>query len=166
MEESEHKKKHSVRRLIFTYLFLAVVPLLLYTIAYSFQIGNIRNVKMDVQFFTTTFLQKDFLIYLLIGFLAQMVDGALGMAYGVTSTTFLLNAGLSPLAASASVHMAEIFTTGVSGISHLRFGNVDKALFRRLAIPAVIGSALGAIFHRGWLSWTKTIPDLPVRIEY
>lgn len=82
---------------------------------------------------------------LLVGLLAQIVDGALGMAYGLTSTSFLLATGASPALASASVHMAEVFTTGVSGISHAKFGNVDKKLFLRLLIPGIIGGLLGAL---------------------
>lgn len=80
-----------------------------------------------------------------VGFLAQAVDGALGMAYGVTSTTFLLALGASPATASASVHIAEVFTTGVSGISHARYGNVDKRLFVRLLVPGILGTVLGAV---------------------
>lgn len=80
-----------------------------------------------------------------VGFFAQVVDGALGMAYGVTATTFLLATGASPGAASASVHIAEIFTTGVSGISHVKFGNVNKKLFVRLLIPGILGGILGAM---------------------
>ena len=80
-----------------------------------------------------------------LGFFAQVVDGALGMAYGVTATTFLLATGASPGAASASVHIAEIFTTGVSGISHAKFGNVNKQLFVRLLVPGILGGILGAI---------------------
>lgn len=79
-----------------------------------------------------------------VGFAAQAVDGALGMAYGVTSTTFLLSTGVPPAAASASVHIAEIFTTAFSGLSHWRLGNVHGPLFRRLVIPGVIGAILGA----------------------
>ena len=79
-----------------------------------------------------------------VGLLAQMVDGALGMAYGVTSTTFLLSTGVPPAAASASVHIAEIFTTGFSGLSHWKLGNVNKALFKRLLIPGVAGGLVGA----------------------
>ena len=79
-----------------------------------------------------------------VGLGAQIVDGALGMAYGVTSTTFLLSTGVPPAAASASVHVAEIFTTGFSGTAHWKLGNVDKALFKRLVIPGVIGGLLGA----------------------
>ncbi len=81
-----------------------------------------------------------------VGLLAQMVDGALGMAYGVTSTTFLLSTGVPPAAASASVHIAEIFTTGFSGLSHWKLGNVNPRLFKRLLIPGVIGAVTGAYF--------------------
>lgn len=87
---------------------------------------------------------KDILYYVLGGFIAQMIDGALGMAYGVTASTFLLAAGVTPAAISASVHSSEIFTSGVSGYMHLRFGNVNKKLFRTVLIPGVIGAALGA----------------------
>jgi uncharacterized membrane protein YfcA len=73
-----------------------------------------------------------------------MVDGALGMAYGATATTFLLSFGISPAAASASVHASEIFTTGASGISHLRFKNVNTKLFRSLLLPGILGAILGA----------------------
>ena len=84
------------------------------------------------------------IVYIIVGFIAQMIDGALGMAYGVTSTTFLLSLGIPPVAASASVHTAEIFASGASGLAHLRFGNVDKKLFRKLLIPGIIGGILGA----------------------
>jgi len=79
-----------------------------------------------------------------VGLLAQTVDGALGMAYGITSTSFLLATGASPAVASASVHIAEVFTTGVSGISHVKLGNVNKSLFLRLLIPGILGASLGA----------------------
>jgi uncharacterized protein len=81
----------------------------------------------------------------LVGLIAQAVDGALGMAYGITSTSFLLATGASPALATASVHMAEVFTTGVSGISHAKFGNVDKKLFLRLLVPGIIGGVIGAL---------------------
>ena len=89
-------------------------------------------------------MDQSIIIYIVVGFIAQMIGGALGMAYGVTSTTFLLGMGVPPAPASASVHTAEIFTSGVSGLSHLKFGNVDKKLFKKLFIPAVIGAILGA----------------------
>ncbi|MDH5661939.1 MAG: sulfite exporter TauE/SafE family protein [Elusimicrobiota bacterium] len=84
------------------------------------------------------------IVYIIVGFVAQIIDGALGMAYGVTSTTFLLSLGIPPVAASASVHTAEIFASGASGLAHLRFGNVDKKLFKKLLIPGIMGGILGA----------------------
>jgi uncharacterized membrane protein YfcA len=88
----------------------------------------------------------NFFIFVLVGFLAQIIDGALGMAYGVSSTTFLLSFGISPAIASASVHTAEAFTTMVSGLSHLKLKNVDKSLLKRLIIPGIIGGVTGAYF--------------------
>jgi uncharacterized protein len=88
--------------------------------------------------------EKEFLIFLAVGFVAQIIDGALGMAYGVSASTFLMSMGVSPAVSSASVHLAEVFTTGVSGLSHLRFGNVNKDIFKRLVIPGVIGAIAGA----------------------
>lgn len=82
--------------------------------------------------------------FLLIGFAAQLIDGALGMAYGQISSTLLISLGVPPAAASASVHTAEIFTTGVSGVSHVAHRNVDWRLFGRIAVPGVIGGVLGA----------------------
>jgi len=89
---------------------------------------------------------SQFLIFVGVGLLAQLVDGALGMAYGVVSNAVLLALGLPPAVASATVHTAEIFTTGVSGGAHALFGNVDWKSFRRLAIPGVIGGVIGAWF--------------------
>lgn len=82
--------------------------------------------------------------YILIGFAAQLVDGALGMAYGVTASSMLLGAGVSPAVASATVHAAECFTTGASAASHRAFGNIDREQFRRLLLPGMLGAALGA----------------------
>jgi uncharacterized protein len=82
---------------------------------------------------------------LLAGFLAQLVDGALGMGYGVTSATILLSAGVNPAAMSGSIHTAEMFASGASGYSHYKFGNVNKKLFKALVIPGVLGAILGAI---------------------
>ena len=86
----------------------------------------------------------DFLLFVAIGFAAQLVDGALGMAYGVTAMTVLLSLGIPPAPASASVHTAEVVTTGISGLSHWGFGNVDRYLFQRLVVPGMIGGAIGA----------------------
>ncbi|WP_459454654.1 sulfite exporter TauE/SafE family protein [Aquirufa sp. Wall-65K1] len=97
--------------------------------------------KMEVVFSS---VNSEILYYILGGFIAQMIDGALGMAYGVTATTFLLSVGISPAAASASVHASEVFTSGVSGYMHLKFGNVNSKLFKTLVIPGIIGAILGA----------------------
>jgi len=89
-------------------------------------------------------MELSILLYVLVGFVAQIIDGALGMAYGVSSNTFLLSLGLPPAAASASVHMAEVVTTGVSGTAHWRLGNIDWKLVKRFLIPGMIGGVAGA----------------------
>ncbi len=89
-------------------------------------------------------IDPDILIFILFGFVAQMIDGCLGMAYGVASTTFLLSLGVPPAVASACVHTSEVFTTGASGISHFKFGNVNRNIFLRLLIPGVTGGVTGA----------------------
>src|ERR687898_164536 len=89
---------------------------------------------------------RNFVILALLGFAAQLVDGALGMAYGATSATLLVGvAGLTPAIASTAVHLGEVGTTAVSGLSHWRFGNVDWAKITWLAIPGGIGAFLGAV---------------------
>jgi uncharacterized protein len=90
-------------------------------------------------------LDSAFPIMVLAGFLAQLVDGALGMGYGVTSATILLSAGVNPAAISGSIHTAEMFASGASGYSHYKFGNVNKKLFKALLIPGVLGAIAGAI---------------------
>lgn len=89
-------------------------------------------------------MSEDIFFYVIVGFLAQMVDGAIGMAYGVVSTTVLLSFGVPPATASACVHTAETFTTGASGLAHWKLGNVDRRLIWRLAVPGVIGGIIGA----------------------
>jgi siroheme synthase-like protein len=89
-------------------------------------------------------LDKNFHWIVLAGFLAQLVDGALGMGYGVTSATILLSAGINLSAISSSIHTAEMFASGASGYSHYKFGNVNKKLFKVLVIPGVIGAIAGA----------------------
>src|SRR5262245_32227403 len=86
----------------------------------------------------------DFILFVVVGFAAQMVDGALGMAYGLTGTSVLLSFGIAPATASGSVHAAEVFTTGLFGLYHWRFGNVRWSLVLRLAVPGMIGGAVGA----------------------
>lgn len=85
----------------------------------------------------------------LVGFAAQLVDGSLGMAYGVTSTTLLLAIGTNPAAASATVHLAEIGTTLASGISHWRFNNIDWKVVAKIGVPGAAGAFVGATFLSG-----------------
>jgi uncharacterized protein len=94
-----------------------------------------RGIEVDVE---------EIILFACIGFAAQAIDGALGMAYGVTATTMLLGLGVAPPIASASVHTAEVFTTAVSGTAHWRLGNVDVTLLSRLAFAGVVGGATGA----------------------
>jgi uncharacterized protein len=90
-------------------------------------------------------ITREILLIFFVGFLAQLVDGALGMAFGVISSTGLMTIGLTPAAASAVVHTAEIATTGVSGLSHAWYRNIDWRLFRKLAISGAIGGVFGAL---------------------
>ncbi|HEY0112029.1 MAG TPA: sulfite exporter TauE/SafE family protein [Allosphingosinicella sp.] len=92
----------------------------------------------------STITLLDILPFIAIGFAAQLIDGALGMAFGQISSTLLISMGVPPAAASAGVHTAETFTTAVSGISHVAHRNVDWRLFLRIAVPGVIGGVLGA----------------------
>lgn len=89
-------------------------------------------------------LDGDFAIFLFIGVFAQLVDGTLGMGYGATSTTFLLSFGVASATSSLGVHVAEMFTTGASAISHYKFKNINKKLVLNLVIPGVFGSIVGA----------------------
>jgi uncharacterized membrane protein YfcA len=89
---------------------------------------------------------RKLIVLAIVGLAAQLVDGALGMAYGVTSSSLMLAVGLSPAAASASVHLSEIGTTLVSGASHWRFGNVDWRMVTRLGVPGAVGAFAGATF--------------------
>src|SRR5215207_3894985 len=104
---------------------------------------------------------KNFFLLALAGVIAQLVDGSLGMAYGVSSTTVLLAAGVAPALASAAVHMAEIGTTAVSGISHSSFGNVDWSKIVWLAVPGGIGALLGAFV----LVWAATLESTAAYVE-
>ena len=87
---------------------------------------------------------EDVIIFAAVGFAAQMIDGAIGMAYGLSATSVLLTLGVAPATASASVHAAEVFTTGTSGLAHWYLGNVRRGLVLRLAVPGVLGGVIGA----------------------
>jgi len=86
-----------------------------------------------------------FYTFVIVGFVAQLIDGLLGMGYGVVSAISLMSLGLSPASVSASIHTAEMFASGASGYNHYRFGNVNKRLFKVLLIPGILGSISGAL---------------------
>jgi uncharacterized membrane protein YfcA len=124
-------KKERLTSVLFYLLAICLITFAIGFILFSFYHNN------------ESFDRNSFFYGLLIGAIAQCVDGALGMAYGVTATTLLLSNGVSPALATASVHISEIFTTGASGLSHWKMGNVNNKLFRSLVIPGVIGGVLG-----------------------
>lgn len=130
----------SVKRVliaVFTVLGLMIAGHIFFTLLPPEEIWKSFNSMLDE-------LDASFLYFMLGGFIAQMIDGALGMAYGVSATTFLLALGVSPAVASMSVHTSEVVTSGVSGIMHLRFGNVNNRLFKNIVVPGVIGAIIGA----------------------
>lgn len=118
---------------------LTLVSIMILTVSFFFY-DEIKDQGKDVW----NSIGPEFFIFVLGGFIAQMIDGSLGMAYGVTASTFLMSFGVSPAAASASIHASEIFTSGVSGLTHLKFQNVNKRLFKTLLIPGVLGAIAGA----------------------
>ncbi len=140
-DDVSHPSDHPVLRIAVW----AVGFLLIGVIAYlASKLFNGHHEQTGMQLIISTVTGEAFWKAVLVGLVAQTVDGALGMAYGITSTSFLLATGSSPAVASASVHIAEVFTTGVSGISHVKLGNVNKSLFLRLLIPGILGATAGA----------------------
>jgi len=101
--------------------------------------------QAGVQIVAATLQGGAFWTAVAIGVFAQAIDGAIGMGYGVTASAFLLGSGASPAVASASTHVAKLFTTGVSGIAHAKYGNVDTRLFVRLLLPGMAGGVLGVL---------------------
>src|SRR5215204_992357 len=104
----------------------------------------------------------NFLLLAIVGLVAQLVDGSLGMAYGVTSQSLLLTVGIAPALASASVHIAEVGTTAASGTSHWRFGNVDWAKVWPLAIPGAIGAFFGAVVLSAFITAEAAEPIVAI----
>lgn len=119
-----------------------LLPVFLLTGLVSILIFNYRE-AFTWQGFVAGF-DTDFLLFFMIGVFAQLVDGALGMGYGASATSFLLAIGVSPAVSSTAVHVAEMFTSGVSAISQFKFGNINKKLVRNLLIPGVLGAVTGA----------------------
>lgn len=134
---AEKQWQKVVKWCLFAFLFMIIGHALLSYIPYQKIIEGVKTLPDYVD-------TRSFLIMLLTGFLAQMTDGSLGMGYGTISTTFLLANGVSPAIVSSRVHSARVFSSGVSGYSHHRFGNINKKLFGALVIPGVIGAIIGA----------------------
>ncbi len=126
-----------VKWCLFAFIFMILGAAVLQFVPFHKIIDGVKTVP---QFIDT----RSFLMMLLTGFFAQMVDGSLGMGYGTISTTFLLANGVSPAIVSSRVHAARVFSSGVSGYSHHRFGNINKKLFKALVIPGVVGAIIGA----------------------
>ena len=122
--------------------FLAFVILLIGNIL-SFYIG-FKDLEIAYQYLNANTDERFFWLFL-VGFLAQLIDGALGMGYGVTCTAALLYIGIPLPAISSSIHTAEMFSSGASGFSHYKFGNINKKLFRTILIPGVLGAIIGAL---------------------
>lgn len=117
--------------------FVAVVYLFLFL--FSPSIWPKASEFIFLNFYNTTFLT-----YVGVGIGAQLIDGALGMAYGISASSFLMATGVSPAVASASVHVSEVFTTGASALSHITLKNVKADLFKKMVLPGVLGAVLGA----------------------
>jgi uncharacterized protein len=133
---------HPVLRTATWFTAIALTALTLYLTARLFLPNNWYG---GFQTIASTLQGGAFWSAVAIGLLAQAVDGALGMGYGVTASSFLLGTGASPAVASASTHIAKLFTTGVSGIAHAKYGNVDRRLFMRLLLPGMAGGVLGVL---------------------
>lgn len=136
VEAKTHSQK-SPRLLVVGYLGLITLMVVLFGVSYVINGYTPQRVLDD--FWTTQFL-----LFIGAGIIAQLIDGALGMAYGMSSSSLLVALGAPAHQASAAVHVAEIFTTGASGISHLHLKNVNKKLARALIIPGVVGALAGA----------------------
>lgn len=134
-EEKQWQKV--VKWCLFAFLFMILGHTLLSYVPYHRIVEGVKSIPEHID-------TKSFLIMMLTGFLAQMTDGSLGMGYGTISTTFLLANGVPPAIVSSRVHSARVFSSGVSGYSHHRFGNINKKLFKTLVIPGVIGAVIGA----------------------
>lgn len=136
-KRKEKKWQQVVKWCLFAFVFMIVGATVFHFLPVHSVIDLFRTIPdyLDIPSFS---------IMLLTGFIAQMVDGSLGMGYGTISTTFLLANGVNPAIVSSRVHSARVFSSGVSGYSHHRFGNINKKLFKTLVVPGIIGAVTGA----------------------
>jgi len=136
-KEGEKRWKKVASWFVFAFFFMIFGHWLLSYIEFDrFWVSVLDELKL---------LDSRFMWMIATGFFAQLVDGALGMGYGVTCTTVLLSLGVNLSAISGSIHTAEMFSSGASGYSHYRFGNVNKKLFKVLLIPGIAGAIIGAV---------------------
>jgi len=134
---SEKRWKKIASWCLFAFFFMFVGHFILSYVPFDSIFATIKDAPNHID--------KMFYWMIAAGFFAQLVDGALGMGYGVTCTTILLSLGVNLPAISGSIHTAEMFSSGASGYSHYKFGNVNKKLFKVLLIPGVIGAVVGAL---------------------
>jgi len=147
----EKKWQRIVKWCLFAFCFMVIGHTLLSLVPLSKLVDGFRTIPEYID-------TKSFLLMMLTGFIAQMVDGSLGMGYGTISTVFLLAIGVNPAIVSSRVHSARVFSSGVSGYTHHRFGNINKKLFRALVIPGIIGAIIGAslaFFGQAYSSWVR-----------
>ena len=147
----QSKWQQIVKWCLFAFIFMILGRGILYWVPFGGILEFIRNIPRHIDV-------HGFLIMLLTGFLAQMVDGSMGLGYGTISTTFLLAYGVNPAIVSSRVHSARVFSSGVSGYSHHRFGNINRRLFKALVIPGILGAVLGATiayFGQEYSKWVR-----------
>jgi len=143
------------QKIVFICLCSFIAVILVYGIS---MVVNSKTVDEGIRALPESILSRTFLLMLLIGFLAQMSDGSMGMGYGTIATTFLLASGVNPALVSSQVHTARVFSSGVSGYSHHRFGNINKKLFFALLIPGVAGAIAGAVaayYGQGYAAYLR-----------
>jgi uncharacterized protein len=152
LKDGEQKKwPVIVKWCLFAFCFMIIGHTVLSLVPFGKIIDGIASIPQLID-------TKSFLLLLLTGFIAQMVDGSLGMGYGTISTAFLLANGVSPAIVSSRVHSARVFSSGVSGYTHHRFGNINKKLFKTLVIPGIIGALIGAtlaFFGQKYSQWVR-----------
>ncbi|RFS26837.1 sulfite exporter TauE/SafE family protein [Chitinophaga silvatica] len=155
---SEAKKKASdnvFNRQKWIYSIAGLLALAIFLGIYWWQSPSFREHVEDVP--------PAFYYFLIAGFIFAMVDGAIGMSYGITSTTFSLSMGIPPASASTAVHLSEILSCGIAGWMHLKMGNVNKKLFKLLILPGILGAVIGAYLLSSlehYAAYTKPVVSL------
>jgi uncharacterized membrane protein YfcA len=140
-----------VKWCLFAFCLVIIGHTVLSLVSFEKIMGSVRTLPRLID-------TKSFLLMLATGFIAQMVDGSLGMGYGTISTVFLLAYGVNPAIVSSRVHSARVFSSGVSGYTHHRFGNINRKLFKVLVVPGIVGAVAGAAlayYGQQYSSWVR-----------